>query len=98
MVNQKITVDKAEYEEVCRRARGGRRPPEYRINESADKIRLDTKVKRGSDVRNEDVVKVQVKGDNPEDAASELRRVLNALESEGITDTLRQTQPGESDE
>jgi len=68
------------------------------INESADKIRLDTKVKRGSGTRDQDTVKVQVKGDDPEEAAGRLRETLDALAEEGVAGTLRNTQPEVDDD
>jgi len=68
----------------------------HNVNESADKIRLDTKVKRGSGTRDQDTVKVQVKGDDPEEAAARLKDTLDALEENGVAQTLRDTQPGEN--
>lgn len=68
------------------------------ISESADKIRLDTKVKRGSGTRDQDTVKVQVKAHDPEEAAAGLAATLDALEEHGIAETLRNTQPEADDE
>ena len=68
------------------------------VSESADKIRLETQVKRGEGTRDEDRIKVKVKGDDPYDVAEDLRHTLNALDAEGITDTLRATQPEAGDE
>jgi len=70
----------------------------HTVSESADKITLDAKAKRGSGTRDEDKVWVKVKGDNPEAAAKKLADTLDALEKYGVADTLRETQPGESDE
>jgi len=70
-----------------------------RISESADKITLTTKAKRGSGTRDQDEVKVKVKGDGPEESAAKLAATLDALEAEGVTQTLRDTQPeGTSDD
>ena len=68
------------------------------MSESVDKITLTTKVKRGSGTRDQDTVKVKVKGDDPDDAAAKLAATLDALEAEGVTDTLRKTQPDGGDE
>jgi hypothetical protein len=70
-------------------------PDEVRhsISESADKITLKTKVKRGTGTRDQDVTDVKVKGDDPEDTAERLAATLDELESEGVADTLRGTQP-----
>ena len=65
----------------------------HTVNESADKIRLDTKIKRGSDVRDQDEVKVQIKGDDPEHAVEMLAKTLEALEHKGVASDLRSTQP-----
>lgn len=64
------------------------------ISESADKIQLKTAIKRGNSTRDEDKIKVKIKGDDPEDAAAKLAETLDALEAEGIVDTLRETQAG----
>lgn len=64
------------------------------ISESADKVRLETKVKRGSGTRDQDTVKVNIKGADPEDTAERLAETLAALEEQGVSETLRETQPG----
>ena len=69
----------------------------HRVSESADKIVLTTNVKRGSDTRDEDKTRVKVKGDNPEATAKKLADTLDALEEQGVADTLRETQPGEGE-
>lgn len=66
---------------------------EHNVTESADKIVLTTKAKRGTGTRDQDTVKVKAKGNDPEEAAAKLARTLDALEAEGVTDTLRNTQP-----
>ena len=66
----------------------------HHVNESADKIVLKTKIKRGNGTRDEDRVEVKVKGDDPYDTAKKLKHTLNGLEMEGVTETLRETQPG----
>jgi len=74
-------------------------PDETRLNisESADKIRLETQVKRGDGTRDEDRTKVKVKGDDPDETAARLAATLDALESHGVAETLRGTQPGAED-
>jgi hypothetical protein len=71
---------------------------QHRVSESADKIVLKAEAKRGSNTRDQDQVKIKVKGNDPEDTAAKLADTLAALESEGVADTLRETQPGDSDE
>ena len=65
----------------------------HTVNESADKIRLDTKVKRGSGTRDQDEVKVSIKGNDPDETAERLAATLAALDEHGVADTLRETQP-----
>ena len=65
----------------------------HNVTESADKVTLTTKCKRGTATRDQDTVKVKVKGDDPDDAAAKLAATLDALDAEGVTDTLRATQP-----
>jgi len=69
----------------------------HSISESADKITLKTKVKRGTGTRDEDKLDVKVKGDDPDDNAEKLAATLDALEEHGVADRLRETQP-EGDE
>lgn len=69
----------------------------HTVSESADKIVLTTNIKRGTDTRNEDKIRVKVKGDNPENAAGKLKATLDALEENGVSDQLRETQPGEDE-
>jgi len=40
---------------------------------------------------------VKVKGSDPERTANKLKETLNYLEANGVADTLRETQPGESE-
>jgi len=71
---------------------------EYRTNESADKITLTTKVKRGEGTRDQDTIKVKVKGNNPAGTAIKLRATLDELVAEGVTTQLRETQAEADDE
>jgi hypothetical protein len=71
---------------------------QHTVSESADKIVLKTSVKRGSATRDQDKLDVKVKGNDPKQAAAKLADTLAALESEGVANTLRETQPGENDE
>jgi len=65
----------------------------HTISESADKITVTTKVKRGDGTRDEDRLKLKIKGDDPDAVATRVRDTLDALDDEGVTDTLRETQP-----
>jgi hypothetical protein len=63
----------------------------HNVNESADKIRVETQVKRGEGTRDEDRIKVKVKGDDPDDVVAKLNEtVTNLYETAG---QLRKMQP-----
>jgi len=63
----------------------GDRPMEHNtthhINESADKIQAETKVKRGTDTRDQDTIKVKVKGDDPDDVVADLNRTVALIKN-----------------
>jgi hypothetical protein len=65
------------------------------ISESADKIRVETKVKRGSGTRDQDEIKVKVKGDSPEEVVDKLNMTVSRLME--TSETLREMQPGDAD-
>lgn len=68
----------------------------HNISESADKIRVETQVKRGEGTRDEDRIKVKVKGDDPEKVVDKLNLTVTRLME--TAETLRQVQPGGGDE
>ena len=70
----------------------------HTVSESADKIRLKTKIKRGTDTRDQDEIEVVVKGDDPQEAVDKLHETVVAIGSKGTHKALRGTQPGEDDE
>jgi phosphotransferase system HPr-like phosphotransfer protein len=67
----------------------------HTVNESADKIRVETKVKRGSGTRDQDEIKVKIKGDDAEEVVEKLNKTVELLQDTG--NTLRALQP-EADE
>lgn len=72
------------------------RPPDtvnHNISESADKIQLSTKIKRGTGTRDQDEIKIKVKGDDPEETAETLHETVVAIGGQGTVNTLRGTQP-----
>jgi len=66
------------------------------ISESADKIRVETKVKRGEGTRDQDTIKVKVKGDSPQEVVDKLNTTVARLRS--TADDLRSLQPEVSDD
>lgn len=68
----------------------------HNITESADKIRVQTKVKRGTGTRDQDEINVKVKGDQPQEVVDKLNETIALLQD--TTTDLRQMQADESDE
>jgi len=66
----------------------------HTISESADKIVVNTVVKRGENTRDEDKLKLRVKGNDAESVAERTAATLDALREEGVAAELRATQPG----
>lgn len=90
-----VRLDNETYEDLLAAADENR---QHSVNESADKITLKTQVKRGDGTRDQDKTDVKVKGDDPAETAEKLAETLDELEKQGVAETLRATQPGESDE
>ena len=63
----------------------------HTVNESADKIRVETKVKRGEGTRDQDEIKVKVKGNDAEEVVEKLNNTVDLLQE--TSDTLRAMQP-----
>jgi len=63
----------------------------HNVNESADKIRVETKVKRGTGTRDQDEIKVKIKGDDAEEVVKQLNATVALLQETG--ETLRAMQP-----
>lgn len=63
----------------------------HTVNESADKIVLKTKIKRGTGTRDQDEINVKVKGDNPEKTAQKLHDTILAIKGENTVNELRKT-------
>lgn len=76
--------------------------PDYNINESADKIRLSTKIKRGSGTRDQDTHTLKGRGETPSEAAENLDESLRELEDRGFFERARavgnENEDGGSDE
>ena len=67
----------------------------HTVSESADKIVVTTNVKRGTGTRDEDKIRVKVKGDEATDVVDKLNSTLKLLQY--TADDMRQIQP-EGDE
>jgi len=65
------------------------------ISESADKIRVETKVKRGTGTRDQDTTKVVTRHPDPAQAAANHQSSIEAVRA--AADAARSIQPGEED-
>ena len=61
------------------------------ISESADKIVVTTNVKRGTETRDEDKIRVKIKGDSPKGVVDKLNVTLARLDA--TANTMRNLQP-----
>jgi len=66
-----------------------------RISESAQPIKLTTKVKRGTATRDQDTIKVNISGDDPAETVADLNETLELLEE--TAQTARDIQPEEQE-
>ena len=69
----------------------------HHVNESADKITLTTKVKRGTDTRDQDTVKVKIKGDDPIETVGRLNEVLQEMRTVDTYDKTRESRAGDDE-
>jgi len=60
------------------------------INESHDKIRLETDVTRGTGTRDQEKHKLKARGETPEQAAENLSRALAELEERDVFQRTRE--------
>jgi hypothetical protein len=70
----------------------------HNLNESADKIRLSVKVKRGTGTRDQDATTIKARGETPEEAATNLDETVRALEDRDAFERIREIQPEVGDE
>jgi len=68
----------------------------HTVSESADKIVVTTNVKRGTGTRDEDKIRVKVKGDNANEVVDKLNSTLKLLQH--TADDMRNIQPEVSDD
>jgi ABC-type transporter Mla subunit MlaD len=62
----------------------------HTINESHDKIRLETDLTRGTGTRDQEKHKLKARGETPEEAAENLSDALAELEARDVFDRARQ--------
>jgi len=59
-------------------------PRQHNVNESHDKIRLETDVTRGTGTRDQEKHKLKARGETPEEAARNLSQALRELEDRNV--------------
>jgi hypothetical protein len=67
----------------------------HTVNESNEKIRVTTTVKRGSGTRDQDTHKLKVRAENPQEAAEQMDVLLRELENADVYDRVREIQNDE---
>jgi hypothetical protein len=70
---------------------------EHHVQESADKVVLKTEIKRGEGTRDQDKIKIKVKGNDPEQAAQKLHETVVAVGEKNTVNALRGTQPSDAE-
>jgi hypothetical protein len=72
----------------------------HTVNESADKITLKWKCKRGNGTRDEDKFDVKVKGDDAQEVVGEMIAVMDGIATDqgGLMDAARDIQPEDNDD
>jgi hypothetical protein len=61
----------------------------HNINETADKIRVQVKLKRGEATRDQDTHNIKVRADTPAQAAEDVDAVVAELEDRDVFDRVR---------
>lgn len=61
----------------------------HNVNESHDKLRLETDVTRGTGTRDQEKHKLKARGETPEEAAENLSEALAELEERDVFDRAR---------
>lgn len=56
----------------------------HNVNESHDKIRVETDITRGTGTRDQEKHKLKVRGETPKDAADKLDQVVTELKTRGV--------------
>ncbi len=69
----------------------------HNVNESNEKVRLKTQVKRGEGTRDQDTHDLKVRAETPEDAAERLSTVLRELEQRDVFERTRNVGNGGND-
>lgn len=69
--------------------------PTHNVNESNEKVRVTTTVKRGTGTRDQDTHKLKVRAENPQEAAEQMHVLLRELENADVYERVRDIQNDE---
>jgi len=69
--------------------------PTHNVNESNEKVRVTTTVKRGTGTRDQDTHKLKVRAETPQEAAEQMHILLRELEKADVYDRVREIQNDE---
>lgn len=69
----------------------------HTVNESNEKVRLKTQIKRGSDTRDQDTHDLKVRGETPDEAAEMLSDAVRELEQRDVFERARNVGNGGND-
>jgi hypothetical protein len=61
----------------------------HNVNESHDKLRLETDITRGTGTRDQEKHKLKARGETPEEAAKNLSEALKELEERDVFERAR---------
>ena len=70
---------------------------DHEITETADKIRIQTKIKRGTGTRDQDTHNLKVRGRNPDEVARRMEKTIAELQKRDVFETVREIQSEGSD-
>lgn len=70
---------------------------DHELTETADKIRIQTKIKRGTGTRDQDTHNVKVRGSEPEEVARRMEVTIFELQKRDVFENVRQIQSGGDD-
>jgi len=68
------------------------------VTESMDKIRIQTKIKRGTGTRDQDTHNVKVRGQIPHEVARRMEVTIFELQKRDVFETVREIQSEGSDD
>ena len=88
--DEQVTLSMDDYNKLLVAHKGD---TQHNLNESQDKIRLKTQLKRGDGTRDQDTHDINGRGETPAEAAKALSEALAELEERNVFERARNIQP-----